>query len=194
MKTRQNTWAEKNFVEVPLIDATPENTADYGLLIGDSVHQPGLPIPFYKDSVEEGQNLDFIYHQRAVVRTARISHRSPEIVWLERHTRMTQIFVGLGCTPFAMVLGKPNLEADLPVLEDVVAFRIPPGHGIRIHRGTWHDFPMAFSGQPVTVLTMNSEEVVQALAAAKEPADMNSGDVYKINIAKHTGKTLRVPF
>ena len=186
---------EKDHVDVPLVDATPENTAAYGLMIGDSVHRPGLSIPFYKGSVEEGENLDFVYNERAVVRTARISHRSPEITWLERHVRMTQIFVGLGSSPFAMVLGKPNLEsgAKLPDLDDVVAFRIPPGHGIMIHRGTWHDFPMAFEN-PVTVLTMNSEEVVKALAAAKEPADMDDGDVYKIDIARHTGKTLRVPF
>ncbi|WP_455383886.1 ureidoglycolate lyase [Acidihalobacter prosperus] len=187
---------EKAYVDVPLLDATLENTAAYGLMIGDSVHRPGLSIPFYKGSVEEGENLDFVYNERAVVRTARISHRSPEITWLERHVRMTQIFVGLGSSPFAMVLGKPNLEsgARVPDLEDVVAFRIPAGHGIMIHRGTWHDFPMAFEGQPVTVLTMNSEEVVKALAAAKEPADMDTGDVYKIDIEKHTGKTLRVPF
>ncbi|MEJ2630913.1 MAG: hypothetical protein P8015_06770 [Acidihalobacter sp.] len=169
---------EKDYVDVPLVDATPENTAPYGLMIGDQVHKPGLSIPFYKGSVEEGENLDFVYNEHAVVRTARISRRSPEITWLERHVRMTQLFVGLGSVPFAMVLGKPNLEsgAKVPELEEVMAFRIPPGHGIMIH------------------LTMNSEEVVKALAEAKEPADMDTGDVYKIDIAKRTGKTLRVPF
>lgn len=192
----QTAIVEKAYVDVPLVDATPENIAPYGLMIGDSVHRPGLSIPFYKGSVEEGENLDFIYNEHAVVRTARISHRSPEIVWLERHLRMTQIFIGLGSTPFAMVLGKPNQDsgAKVPNLEEVQAFRIPPGHGIMIHRGTWHDFPMAFEDQPVTVLTMNSEEVVKALAQAKEPADMDTGDVYKIDIVRHTGKTLRVPF
>lgn len=187
--------AAQRYVDVPLMDATPENTAEYGLMIGDSVLKPGLPIPFYKGSVEEGQNLDFVYHERAVVRTARISHRSAEITWLERHLRMTQLFVGLGDQPFAMVLGKPNQDtgASLPVLEDVVAFRIPPGHGIMIHAGTWHDFPMAFEN-PVTVLTMNSEEVVKALAEAKTADDMDAGDVYKINIERHTGRVLRVPF
>lgn len=191
----QTQTADGRYINVPLVDATPENTAEYGLMIGDTVLKPGLSIPFYQGSVEEGQNLDFVYHERAVVRTARISHRSPEIVWLERHLRMTQLFVGLGDQPFAMVLGKPNQDtgAKLPMLEDVVAFRIPPGHGIMIHAGTWHDFPMAFE-HPVTVLTMNSEEVVKALAAAKSADDMNDGDVYKINIERHTGRVLRVPF
>lgn len=186
---------QTHYIDVPLVDASPENTADYGLLIGDSVHRPGLSIPFYKGSVEEGANMDFIYHGRAVVRTARISHRDPEIVWLERHLRMTQLFIGLGDQPFAMVLGKPNHAsgAKVPDLDQVVAFRIPPGHGIMIHQGTWHDFPMAFE-HPVTVLTMNSDEVVEALANATTASDMDTGDVYKINVANHTGMTLRVPF
>ncbi|MGA7802836.1 MAG: ureidoglycolate lyase [Gammaproteobacteria bacterium] len=186
---------ETQYVDVPLVDATPENFAAYGMLIGDSVHRPGLAIPFYKDSVEEGENMDFVYHGRAVVRTARISHRSPEITWLERHLRMTQLFVGLGDQPYVMVLGKPNHEsgAKVPDLDEVIAFRIAPGHGVMIHQGTWHDFPMALD-KPITVLTMNSEEVVKALASAAAPEDMDTGDVYKIDIPKHTGKTLRVPF
>lgn len=95
-------------MEVPFVDATPQNLEDYGVMITETVHRPGLSIPFYKGSVEEGQNLDFEYTGKAVIRTARISHRSPEITWLERHLNMTQIFVGLGTAPFAMVLGKPN--------------------------------------------------------------------------------------
>ena len=60
-----------------------------------------------------------------------------------------------------------------------------------IHKGTWHDFPMAID-RPVTVLTANSEEVVAALASQKEPAEMDRGDVFKIDIAKRLGLQLRV--
>jgi ureidoglycolate lyase len=93
------------------------------------------------------------------------------------------LFIGLGDQPFAMVLGKPNHEAgqDTPHVDDVRCFIFPPGHGIMLHKGTWHDFPMAVKN-PVTCLTMNSPEVVEALASMKEPAEMNHGDVYKINI------------
>jgi ureidoglycolate lyase len=183
------------YVDVPLLDATPENLAEYGVMIGEAVHRPGLSIPFYKGSVEEGQNLDFEYTGRAVVRTARISHRSPEITWLERHLNMTQIFVGLGSTPFAMVLGKPNQGSgeNIPRLEDVRAFRIPAGQGVMIYLGTWHDFPMSI-GDPVTVMTMNSDEVVTALANAQSADEMDDGDVYKIDIHRRTGHVLRVPF
>ncbi|MEY2342835.1 ureidoglycolate lyase [Acidithiobacillus sp. IBUN Pt1247-S3] len=187
---------EQQIVDVPLVDATEESLKEYGVMISEAVYAPGLTIPFYQGSVEEGQNLDFVYTGKAVIRTARISHRSPEITWLERHGRMSQIFVGLGSSPFAMVLGKPNhLQGEnVPRLEDVKAFRIPAGHGLMIHVGTWHDFPMAFVERPVTVLTMNSDEVVTALASAQSADEMDTGDVYKIDIQRRTGKVLRVPF
>lgn len=186
---------EAVYVDVQLLDATPENLAEYGVMIGEAVHRPGLSIPFYKGSVEEGQNLDFEYTGRAVVRTARISPRSSEVTWLERHLNMTQIFVGLGSIPFAMVLGKPNQGSgeNIPRLEDVRVFRIPAGQGVMIHAGTWHDFPMSI-GDPVTVMTMNSDEVVTALANAQAADEMDDGDVYKIDIQRRTGRVLRVPF
>jgi ureidoglycolate lyase len=39
---------------------------------------------------------------------------------------------------------------------------------------------------------MNSEEVVHALATQKGAEEMDRDDVYKIDIRKRTGKTLRV--
>lgn len=180
-------------VNVPVIQATRENIADYGLFIGAELPEAGLSIPFYKGSVEEGYNIPFEYNGKAVVRTARISKRSGDIIWLERHMDMTQLFVGLGDQPFAMVLGKPNHKEgkDVPDLEQVKCFVLPPGHGVMIWKGTWHDFPMCVK-DPVTVLTANSEEVVKALASQKTPDEMNNGDVYKIDIKKRTGKILRV--
>jgi len=179
-------------VEVPIVNATRDNIADYALLIGTDVPSSGLTIPFYKGSVEEGHNIPFECAGNAVIRSARIHKRAAEVTWLERHLDMTQLFIGLGDQPFAMVLGKPNHQAggELPVLEDVVCFVFPPGHGVMLHKGTWHDFPLAVD-KPVTCLTANSPEVVVALASQKEPAEMNTGDVYKIDILKRTGKQLR---
>jgi ureidoglycolate lyase len=180
-------------IEVPVLQATRENIAEYGVFIGTDVPNAGLGIPFYKGAVEEGENLDFKYHGHAVMRTARIHPRSGEITWLERHLRMTQVFIGLGDAPLALVLGKANHQkgGQVPDLEDVRCFVLPPGHGVMIHEGTWHDFPMALD-RPVTCLTMNSEEVVHALATQKGAEEMDRDDVYKIDIRKRTGKTLRV--
>jgi len=176
-------------VKVPVVNATAENVAEYGLFIGTDVPSAGVKIPFYKGRVEEGHNLPFECTGKSVVRSARISKRSSEVVWLERHVNMTQLFIGLGDQPFAMVLGKPHDDSDLPDVNDVRCFIIPPGHGVMIHKGTWHDFPLCVK-EPVTTLTVNSEEVVEALIGAKEPAEMNRGDVFKINVKNRTGKCL----
>ena len=175
-------------VPIPVVRADRENIAPYGLLIDTEVPASGLSIPFYKGAVEEGYNLPFQYHETAVVRTARIHPRAAEVIWLERHRRMTQVFVGLGDAPLAMVLGKPNHAEgrESPDLDDLRVFVLPPGHGIMLHDGTWHDFPLAIE-RPVTVLTMNSAEVVQALASQSSPAEMDRGDVFKLDVAHRLG-------
>jgi ureidoglycolate lyase len=182
-------------VNVPIIQATRENIAEYGLFIGIDVPDAGLTIPFYKGAVEEGFNIPFEYHGNATIRTARIHKRSGDVIWLERHMRMTQLFVGLGDQPFAMVLGKPNHgpsdSATIPNLDEVKCFVLQPGHGVMLWKGTWHDFPLCVK-DPVTVLTANSNEVVETLAKQKAPDEMNEGDVYKIDIKKRTGKVLHV--
>ena len=178
------------FIDLPLVHASAQNVTDFGLFVGTDVPNAGLTIPFYKGSVEEGHNIPFECHGRAVIRTARISRRAPEVTWLERHLRMTQLFVGLGDQPFAMVLAPPSeAEPDLQAARCVV---FPPGHGILLHKGTWHDFPLCVD-QPVTCLTANSEEVVAALAAMKEPVEMKHGDVFKIDIGARLGRRLRAP-
>lgn len=179
--------------DIPVIEATPENTRDYGFFIGTGVPNSGLTIPFYKGTIEEGHNIPFKYHEKAVARTAKIYPRSDNVIWLERHLRMTQIFVGLGDAPFGMVLGKPNhsLNKNAPNMEEMIGFILRPGHGIMIHEGTWHDFPMALE-RPVSVLTFNSEEVVSALAAQKSSEEMNHGDVFKIDVLNRVGVQIRV--
>lgn len=181
---------------VPVVRGTRENIADYGLLIDTTVPAAGLTIPFYKGAVEEGFNLPFKYHGDAVIRTARIHPRASEVTWLERHLRMTQLFLGLGDAPVALMLGKPNQDAgkSAPDPEDLRVFVLPPGHGVMIHLGTWHDFPLAIR-RPVTVLTANSAEVVEALATQPTPTEMDRGDVFKIDVASRIGviPTVRWP-
>eukprot|EP01118_Nematostelium_gracile_P018681 TRINITY_DN839_c0_g1_i1.p1 TRINITY_DN839_c0_g1~~TRINITY_DN839_c0_g1_i1.p1 ORF type:complete len:205 (-),score=56.37 TRINITY_DN839_c0_g1_i1:22-636(-) len=176
---------------IPAMLGTATSLAPYGQLINDEVHKPGLGIPFYKGSVIEGSNFDFECRGAPKARTAQIRPReSNECVWLERHMHMTQMFVGLGNRPFVMCLGAPTQDSEnpnVPNMDNVRTFVIPGGCGLMIHKGTWHDFPVALD-EPVTVLTFNSEEVVIALASMKEPAEMDQGDVYKLHLATKFNK------
>jgi ureidoglycolate lyase len=68
------------------------------------------------------------------------------------------------------------------------------GCGLIIKQGTWHDFPVSL-GNPVTVLTFNSAEVVEALAAMRAPGEMlGQGDVYKIDLQKRLGMKITYQF
>ncbi|MDX2270973.1 MAG: ureidoglycolate lyase [Cyanobacteriota bacterium] len=187
------TTAQKSVVNIPVVDATHENVKPYGQLFGDDVAKPGLGIPFYAGRVLEGENIDFVYHGQAVIRTAKILPGYPPLLWLERHLRMTQLFVGLGSEPFIMVMAPPNHEQgkNQPDLDQVMALRFPPGHALLIHQGTWHDFPIACE-RPVVIMTANSDEVVTALAEMGTAAEMDQGDVFKISLRQRLGTEIHL--
>lgn len=177
--------SSNNVLKIPVIDANKENTKPYGHLLGDDVSKPGLGIPFYQERVLEGENIDFTYRGTATFRTAKILPGYPPIMWLERHMHMTQMFIALGQAPFIMVMAPPNHEngENLPDVKQVQALRFPPGYGLLLHIGTWHDFPIACD-RSVVILTANSDEVVTALSQMQTPDEMNQGDVYKISLLK----------
>lgn len=197
MSTTETTPArtEENLpiFKVPLTPATPENIADYGLYLGPEVPNTGLTIPFYKGEVLEGHNFNFEYTGRAVIRSAKILQRNPQMKWLERHMNMSQLFVPLGTKGYIMVLAPPNHSEgkNVPDLDRVKAFVFPAGVGLMIHKGTWHDFPFPVEDE-VTVLTANSDEVVTALANCPTPRELFDGDVYKIDISARLGVRLVV--
>jgi ureidoglycolate lyase len=182
------TNTQTQIFQIPVVDANQENVKPYGYLLGDDVSKPGLGIPFYQGRVLEGENIDFTYRGTATFRTAKIMPGYPLITWLERHLHMTQMFIGLGQAPFIMVMAPPNHEIgeNLPDLNQVQALRFPAGHGLLLHLGTWHDFPIACD-VPVVILTANSDEVVTALSQMQTPGEMNQGDVYKISLPKRLG-------
>lgn len=175
---------------VKLEKATPRNTEEFGFFIGEDIRQERIPIPFY-DHVDEGQNIPFEYTGKAVLRTARIHPTKKSNIWLERHMNMTQFFIGLGSSQFSMLLATPthNLTEGKRDKPDPLSFRcflFDSGTGIVLKKGVWHDFPMALD-RPVTCITGNSDEVVQALVEMDTPREMNHGDVYKVNLPDRLG-------
>jgi len=182
-------------IELELVDATPQTIQPVGELIGPNNFQAGLSIPFYTGSVIEGQPINFHHTGRAVIRCAKVFRRAPAVTWLERHLGLSQLFIGLGQKPYLMVLAPPNHAqgCETPDLAQARTYRIPAGAALLLHLGTWHDFPIAAEDE-ATIITMNSEEVVQALASMPAPAEMQHGDVYKIDVAQRTGTQLVVRY
>lgn len=178
-------------LEVPTVQATPESLAPFGVLVRDQV-RPAMDIPYYPDRVIEGGDLGFHYNGRACLRTAQILSGDLTVSWLERHLLLTQLFVGLGSNEYLMILAPPNHDtgAELPDLSAAVTFRFPPSSALLLHRGTWHDFPLATTG-PVTLLIANSQEVVDALQSAGRPRELHEGDVHKISLPDRFGVCLR---
>ena len=181
--------------ELELVDATPETIKPVGELIGPDNFEPGLGIPFYTGAVIEGKPINFHHTGRAVVRCAKVFRRAPEVTWLERHMHLSQLFIGLGSKPFLMVLAPPNHAEGktVPDVDKVKTYRIPAGQALLLHLGTWHDFPIAAEDE-ATVITMNSEEVVDALATMGAPKEMDHGDVYKLDVAARTGTQLVIHY
>ena len=179
--------------ELPVLDATAELVAPYGRLITDDV-TADIDIPYYRGRVVEGGDIGFEYRGAATLRTAKVLPGADStVLWLERHLYLTQLFVGLGTEPFVMVLAPPNHETggDLPDLDAARALRIPAATGLLLHRGTWHDFPIACRG-PVTFLLGNSAEVIDALRAAGTARELDQGDVYKISLPDRLATRLKV--
>lgn len=173
--------------------ATAENTSEYGFYIGEKTSSERLSIPFY-GHIEEGINIPFKYHKKAVLRTAKIHPTNAPIIWLERHMKLTQIFIGLGSSEYILVLGLPTHDYDTdangaPDFRNLVAFRFAAGTGLLLNIGVWHDFPRAID-KPVSCITANSEEVIVALTSISAPREMNDGDVYKISIPDRFSKQI----
>lgn len=186
------TTSSYSVLDLPVVDATAETVAPFGCLISDDVSSD-LDIPYYRGRVIEGGDIGFHYRGRAALRTAKIlPQQAAQVAWLERHLALTQLFVGLGSSPFIMVLAPPNHATgdSLPDLAAARALRFPGGIALLLHPGTWHDFPIAVS-TPVALLIANSEEVVNALHTAGRPRELDEGDVYKISLPDRFGVTLQ---
>jgi len=165
------------------------------------VTNPGLGIPFYKTVLEGANYKEATWKDQACVRTSQIHWREDQsVTWLERHMEMTQGFILVGKNPGLFVLGEPTHDREdldekhraRPDPATTKAYILPPGNGIIIKKGTWHDFPVS-CGPPVSAFILNTEEVVEALASMPAAAPMNHGDCFKLRLSDHWDFTLRFP-
>lgn len=187
---------------IELVLATRENTKNVGWFVSDDKNsiEKECDIPFYKTVKEGATFADADWKDQAVVRQARIRWGDDTTVsWMERHMEMTQGFFLVGTSPALLVLGEPTHdredltedERNWPDWGRTRGYIVPPGCGIIIKKGTWHDFPVSV-GPDVTVFVLNTREVIDALSSMKEAAPMDFGDCYKVRIADG-GRTVRFP-
>lgn len=192
---------EKEIQYLDLVLATRENTQKIGFWVDDSVQNPGLGIPFYKTVIEGANYKEATWKDQACVRTSQIHWREDmSVSWLERHMEMTQGFILVGNNPGLFVFGEPTHDREdldekgrrMPDPKTTKAYIVPPGCGVIIKKGTWHDFPVS-CGPPVSAFILNTEEVVEALASMPTAAPMDHGDCYKLRLADHWDFTLKFP-
>ncbi|KAJ8613907.1 hypothetical protein CTAYLR_009581 [Chrysophaeum taylorii] len=108
--------------------ATEHNFKPFGELATKVPHGAGA-----------GPELDLARGTPRLYLTKLEGPRPLEINRITRHIRVTQCLGAVGDEDFYSVVRAP---ADRPALDDLVAFRIPPRHFVKLHKGTWHAGPL----------------------------------------------------
>ncbi|MCS6885165.1 MAG: ureidoglycolate lyase [Acidobacteriota bacterium] len=151
-----NTLSETvQIMNVPVIKATKENLAEYGLLISDE-----MPTECTKVSPTGSVRMlsvDTYWNTGASARILYIRKRPGDITSLERYSEASVAFIGIGQQPFALLLGKPN-QNELPDLSEVVCFVFCAGQAVILHKGTWHELPLCIGNQASCVSICPSTE------------------------------------
>ncbi|WP_431284786.1 ureidoglycolate lyase [Humitalea sp. 24SJ18S-53] len=70
----------------------------------------------------------------------RLAHRPMGVVGITRHVKVTQVLASADGQPWFICLAPPG-DATQPDPASIACFRIPPGVGLALHRGTWHAGP-----------------------------------------------------
>jgi len=171
--------------ELRIIDATPERVAPFGHLVGVPADgTAGRATNFYGQAVELWHVPGFVTDDDACLSIARVRPRAPQVIWMERHFKHTQAFLPLGSAPFVVVMAPPN-DQQVPVLDQVQAWRIPPGQGLKMHVGTWHEFPFVEQGalDLVVILRNETNRNLEVVAGGEAVG----GDLEKRNLETRLG-------
>jgi ureidoglycolate hydrolase len=74
----------------------------------------------------------------------RLKNRPLAIRQITRHCNVTQCLASVGGVEWLLAVAPPGKADDPgaePALDGIVAFRVPAGVGVKLHRGTWHAGP-----------------------------------------------------
>lgn len=140
---------------IPVEPATAAALEPFGRLIGGPEAGPGRPLDYYN-----GAMLPFgwVGADDFAASVARLKRRPPEVRWIERHFKHTQVFLPLGGRAFTAVVAPPS-EGELPPLDAIRAFRFDGSAGFLMHVGTWHEFPFPEEDDTDIVVLLRGETV-----------------------------------
>ena len=175
-------------LDLTLEDATPDNVAPFGALIGTDCGGGRQQTAFYGDAVDLVETPRFVSDADTTLAVARIRPRPNSVRWMERHFKHSQAFLPLNGQPYAVVLAPPN-DRSLPDLDRVRALRFPGHCGLLMHVGTWHEFPFSL-GSPVDMVVVLRNETNRNLEAI-ENGEAVGEDLEKRNILARCCVTIR---
>ncbi len=175
---------------LPVEEATPENVAPFGHLIGSGTGMELMSLDYYKGAVRASRPAPFVSEHPVELSLASVDPRPPEVRYMERHFQHSQAFLSFGGKPFVVVMAPPG-EGELPDLSKVQALRFDGMAGFLMHVGTWHEFPFALeAGTDIVVLL--SDQTTRDLHNKQPDTEEAFGpDLDKKDIAARTGKLFR---
>jgi ureidoglycolate lyase len=135
-------------------DATPENVAPFGWLLGSSVPDPGTRLNFYDGVLRKPTRFESDEQTELTVATLR--RRPFAVRWLERHFKHTQTFIPLRGKPFVVVLAPPN-DRDMPDIDQIRALRFDGSAGFCMRIGCWHEFPFVIEDDTDLIVILRRE-------------------------------------
>lgn len=175
-------------VTLSVTQADNEAFAPFGCLLGAANKTGGNTTAFYGDAVEIWANQPLVMDDDACLSIARVAPRAPEVIWMERHFKHSQVFIPLNSQPFTIVVAPPN-EDKVPDPDRVRAFAFDGQSAVMLHVGTWHEFPFA-TAQPVIMGVLLRQETNRDLTAI-ENGEALGDDLEKRAIAPRLGITFR---
>lgn len=123
-----------------------------------------------------------------------VRRRPLRVAFVERHVGIEQAFIPVGGIPYLVVLARPDArqEQGMPALSELCAFTVPGDVAIKLHRGTWHEFPFPLADEGRFLVTSH-RQLSQSLEVRPDAQqDFVSEDLEKRSIASRLGAALSI--
>lgn len=118
--------------QLPAQWITPENFRRYGQVISASLDGKTYDTEDAQLNLTQGIPRFYIM---------RLLHKGRQFHKITRHVRCTQCLGSLEAKDWFIAVAPPNQTSDVPLREEIAAFRIPGNCFIKLEVGTWHAGP-----------------------------------------------------